>query len=81
MPESRLREAIQDLVSQMSENILIERMDEYIIRQLKGGRQLSEILEDPYVKDNVDENRLEKVLENKDLMQAFEERIKESFPV
>ncbi len=78
MPESRIREAIYELFESIGQNILEERIADYIIRELKTGRQLPDILEDPYVKDRIGNDHLEHVLGNKEVLKAYEERIRAS---
>lgn len=78
MPESKIREAIYELFKSVGQNVREERMADYIIRELKIGRRLSDILEDPYIKDRIGHDHIEHVLGNKEVLKAFEERIKAS---
>lgn len=80
MPESRIRSAIQKLFNEAGENVVEDRVAEYIIRELRSGRQLSNILTDHYVKNRLDEGHIQHVLQNEKLLKEFEQSIKEHFP-
>ncbi len=71
----KLKEFLEDLAT----DALEERVVEYVIRELHNGRKLTDILADPYVKNRLSEERLEKVLENPEIMTALEEQIATSF--
>jgi hypothetical protein len=80
LPESRIRSAINKVFKEAGENVVEERVAEYIIRELHSGRTLSNILEDHYVKNRLDEGHIQHVLQNEKLLKEFEESIKEHFP-
>lgn len=80
MPESRIRAAIEELFKEFGENVVEERVADYIIKELREGRQLSDILNDTYVKNHVSGDHLTHVLENKKLLKAFEDSVKQGFP-
>lgn len=78
MPESKIRAAIYALFKEVGQNILEERIADYMIRELKSGRHLKDILDDSYVKSKIENQHLEHVLRNKEVLKAYEERIKAS---
>ncbi len=78
MPESRIKAAINEFFKEGFKNILEDRIADYIVKELRTGRNLSEVLNDPYVKDRIDHGHLEHVLGNKELLATYEQRIKES---
>lgn len=78
MPESRIREAIHEFLEKCCKNVLEERMVDYIVKELHTGRELSDVLNDPYIKGRLDEAHMAHVLGNKELLTAYEQRIKES---
>lgn len=71
----KLRVFLDDLAT----DALEERVVEYVIREVQNGRKLTEALKDPYVKNRLSEERLERVLENPEIASALEEQIASSF--
>ena len=56
-----------------------ERVLEYTIREVNGGRRLSEVLKDPFVRNRLSAERVDHVLENPEVLAALEEQISASF--
>ena len=54
-------------------------MLEYTIREVNGGRRLSEVLKDPFVRNRLSAERVDHVLENPEVLAALEEQISASF--
>ena len=54
------------------DGIIEERAITYIIREMQDGRPLFAILEDPYVRNRIPDERRIALLENEDLLRAFE---------
>jgi hypothetical protein len=79
MPESRLKEMIARFFEEMSIDVLEERVVQYIIRELKNGRKLKSILEDPYITNRIPEDRMADILANKELIEALETEIQKTF--
>lgn len=79
MPESALKKAIRNLIEDMSGDILEERAVNYIIREVHLGRSLASVLQDPYIKNRLDEDKLAHVLENEEIVRAIEEEINHAF--
>jgi len=48
-----------------------DRVAAYLIREHERGRSLSEILDDPYVKNRVTPNEIDRVLERPELIRAL----------
>ena len=55
---------------------LLERAISYLVRELKKGRPLFEILEDPYVRNRVPQKRRVALLKDEQLLAAFEEELR-----
>ncbi|MDY0340009.1 MAG: hypothetical protein RBS17_02185 [Coriobacteriia bacterium] len=70
---------IHDFLNEISIDGVEERVVEYVIREVRGGRKLTDALSDPYVKNRLSEERLIKVLENPEVVGALETQIAESF--
>ena len=78
MSES-LTEAIHRYLEELRLEISEERVMKYIVREVHMGRKLTDVIQDPYVKNRVDEDQLEHVLENKEVIEAVEEELGKAF--
>lgn len=74
-----IADKIHEFLNEISVDGVEERVVEYVIREVRGGRKLTEALDDPYVKNRLSEERLIKVLENPEVLSALEVQIAESF--
>ncbi|GAB4274014.1 MAG: hypothetical protein Kow0056_01740 [Coriobacteriia bacterium] len=79
MPESKLKRVLQEFMDELATDVVEERVVEYVIREVRGGRKLSEILSDPYVKNRLSEEKVAHVLENPEIVTVVEEQISEAF--
>ena len=79
MPESRFRRIIREFLEEMGSDVVEERVINYIIRELHVNRKLRDILQDPYVKNRLTEEKIERVVENKEVIQAVEKELTEAF--
>lgn len=60
-----------DFFERFFENATETRVNEFIIRELDAGRKLFDILNDPYIKNRVPEERRTQLLENPEIIDAF----------
>lgn len=74
-----IADKIHEFLNEISVDGVEERVVEYVIREVRGGRKLTDALDDPYVKNRLSEERLIKVLENPEVLSALEVQIAESF--
>ena len=78
MPGSMM-EKISQFLDELMDDPAEERVVEYVVREVGNGRSLAETLKDPYVKNRLNEQRLEGVLENPEIIQALEQSIAAAF--
>jgi ribosome assembly protein YihI (activator of Der GTPase) len=74
-----IAERVKALLDDLSTDEAEERVLEYVIRELNNGRRLSEVLHDPYVRNRLSADRIDRVMENPELVTALEEQITASF--
>jgi hypothetical protein len=72
-------ERIQAFLNDLANDVIEERVVEYVIREVHNGRKLTDALKDPYVKNRLSEEKLAGVLENPGIAVALEEQIAQSF--
>jgi hypothetical protein len=71
----RIKQFFQDLATDPVE----ERVIEYVIREVHNGRRLMEVIEDPYVKNRLSEEKIQAVFENPEVIDAMEHEIQSAF--
>jgi hypothetical protein len=72
---AQLKEFMDDLATDVVE----ERVVDYAIREVRNGRKLAEVLQDPYVKNRLSDEKVAHVLETPELVTVVEEQISEAF--
>lgn len=79
MPESNFRRIIREFLEEMETDVVEERVVNYIVRGLQEGRKLKDVLDDPYVRNRLTEERIERVIENKEIIETVEKELTEAF--
>ena len=77
--EQGLRSAIKRILEEASINVMEERVLQYIVRELHQGRKIKTVLNDPYVRNRLNESEIEKLLENEKVLKAVEEELNKAF--
>jgi hypothetical protein len=71
----RLRQFFEDLATDPVE----ERVVEYVIREVNNGRRLMEVINDPYVRNRLSDEKRDHILENSEVVDALEHEIQSAF--
>ena len=74
-----LAEKIQSFLNDMAVDVIEERVVEYVIREVQNDRKLTQVLNDPYVKNRLSEEKLAHVLGSPEIASALEVQIAQSF--
>ena len=74
-----IAEKVQAFMDELALDVVEERIVEYVIREVRNGRKLADVLNDPYVKNRLNEQKLAHVLENPEIGAAIEEQIATAF--
>lgn len=74
-----LVEKVQQFMDDLALDVVEERIVDYVIREVRNGRKLADVLADPYVKNRLNEDKLAKVIENPEIASAIEEQISQAF--
>lgn len=75
---SSINERISRFFSEMATDVVEERVVEYVVREVHNGRRLMEVIDDPYVRNRLNDQKREEVLQNADVVDALEAEIRES---
>lgn len=74
--------SINDRIKQFFDDITTdaeqERVIEYVIREVHKGRRLMEVVEDPYVRNRMNDQKRSEVFESPEVIEALEQEIRES---
>lgn len=73
---SNINERIAAFFSEMATDAVEERVVEYIIREVRAGRRLMEVIDDPYVRNRLNDDKRARVLENSEIVDALEQEIR-----
>jgi hypothetical protein len=71
----RLKQFFQDLAADPVE----ERVVEYVIREVHNGRSLMDVINDPYVRNRLSDEKREEILQNPEVIEALELEIQSAF--
>ena len=76
---SSINERMKQFFADRASDPVEERVVEYVIREVRNGRRLMEVMEDPFVRNRLDESKRSGILENTEIMDALEEEIHSAF--
>lgn len=77
--EQGIKSAIKRILEEASINVVEERVLQYIIRELHQGRRIEVVLSDPYVRNRLNESKIEELLENEKVLRAVQEELNKAF--
>lgn len=78
MSES-LQDAIRRYLEELRLDVTEERVVNYIVREVRLGRKLSEVIQDTYVENRVDQEQVGRLLENTEIIEAVEAELDRAF--
>jgi predicted transcriptional regulator len=70
---------VKEFLDDLAVDAVEERVVEYVTKELQNGRTLTEAINDPYVKNRLNEERVAKVFENPEILEALEAQISSFF--
>ena len=76
---SSIQERIMGYFEELGTNVERERVIEYLVREIHKGRRLTEIIDDPYVRNRMNDAKRAEILENTEIVEALEQEIRETF--
>lgn len=76
---ANVSEIVQEFFQGLSDDQLEERVVEYVVRELHKGRKVAEVLDDPYVRNRLNSEKVKHLTENPDLIDAIDKQIMASF--
>lgn len=80
MSDGNLSEVVKNFFADLTKNPIEERVVQYVIKEVHHGRHLSEVLDDPYVKNRLSEEKIQHMLtHNKELIEAVQKELEAAF--
>jgi hypothetical protein len=76
---SSINERIKQLFQDMANDPIEERVVEYVIREVHNGRRLMEVINDPFVRNRLSDEKVQEVLANPEVVDALEREIQTAF--
>jgi hypothetical protein len=76
---SSINERIKQFFADVATDPVEERVIEYVIREVHNGRRLMEVINDPFVKNRLNDEKAHSILENPEVIDALESEIKSAF--
>ena len=73
-----VNDRIKSFFSEMATDPVEERVVEYVVREVHNGRRLMEVIEDPYVRNRLSDDKRAEVLDNAEIVEALEQEIRAS---
>jgi hypothetical protein len=71
-----INERVKQFFDDIAVDAMEERVVEYIVREVHQGRRLMEVIEDPYVRNRLNETKRTEILESPEIIEALEQEIR-----
>jgi hypothetical protein len=76
---SSINQRIKQLFEDLTSDPVEERVVEYVIREVNNGRGLIEVIDDPYVRNRLSDEKREELLQRPEVLDALESEIQAAF--
>lgn len=76
---SSINDRLKKFFSDIATDPVEERVIEYVIREVHNGRSLMEVMDDPYVRNRLNDAKRDAVFENSEVITALEDEIHTAF--
>jgi hypothetical protein len=73
-----VNDRIKNFFSEMATDPVEERVVEYVVREVRNGRRLMEVIDDPYVRNRLNDEKRSEILDNSEIVEALEQEIRAS---
>lgn len=79
MSETRMQKIIRDFLESLSLDVVEERIINYIVREVRMGRRMSAVLQDPYIRNRLTEQQIDEILRSPEVLDAIEKELEQAF--
>lgn len=74
-----MQKIVRNFLESLSLDIVEERIINYIVREVRMGRKLSAVLQDPYIKNRLTQQQIDDILESPEVLEAIEQELAQAF--
>lgn len=74
-----INDSIKKFFEDMADDVVEDRVVEYVVREVHNGRRLMEVIDDPYVRNRLSDEKRSRMLQNVEIVEALEQEIKSTF--
>lgn len=74
-----INDRLTKFFTEIATDAVEERVVEYVVREVHNGRRLMEVIDDPFVRNRLNEDKRAAVLENSEIVEALEQEIRATF--
>ncbi len=72
---SSINERVRQFIQSLATDAVEDRVLEYVVREIHNGRRLMEVIEDPYVRNRLSDEKVQTMLQSSEICDALEEEI------
>jgi len=73
-----INDRLKKFIDEMAVDPIEERVIEYVVREVHNGRRLMEVIDDPYVRNRLNDEKRVEIFESPEVMEALEQEIRAS---
>lgn len=73
-----INERLKKFIDDMAVDVVEERVIEYVVREVHNGRRLMEVINDPYVRNRLNDEKRTEIFESPEVVEALEQEIRAS---
>jgi len=75
---ANINDRLKKFFDDMAVDVIEERVIEYVVREVHNGRRLMEVMNDPYVRNRLSDEKRADIFERPEVMDALEQEIRAS---
>jgi len=72
---SSINERVRQFIQSLAADPVEERVLEYVVREIHNGRRLMEVIDDPYVRNRLSDEKVENMLQSSEIADALQDEI------
>lgn len=73
-----INDRLKRFIDEMAVDVVEERVIEYVVREVHNGRRLMEVINDPYVRNRLNDEKRSEIFESPEVVEALEQEIRAS---
>ena len=74
-----IRAFVRGIIEELSRDRTGEQVLDYVVHEIRGGSRLEDVLHDPYVRNRLSEDEVERLVASPEVIKAVEESLLEAY--